>query len=71
MRYVNPAAASQYTFEVDLCFWLALAGKVAFPWLYTYFTGHSCTWYQRKTISTRKEYGIEHFNIFHKIEYNT
>jgi hypothetical protein len=39
---VNPAVTPLYTYEMDLCFLLALAAKLAFPWLYTFFTGHSC-----------------------------
>jgi hypothetical protein len=41
VRYTNNNTASLYTFEADICFLLALAGKLAFPWLYTFFTGHS------------------------------
>merc|ERR1719382_2122247 len=39
--YENTAASSDYTYEVDVCFMAALATKLAFPWLYQYFTGQS------------------------------
>ena len=39
--YENTAASTDYTYEVDVCFMAALATKLAFPWLYQYFTGQS------------------------------
>merc|ERR1711972_1209633 len=37
----NTVASSAYTYEVDVCFLAALATKLAFPWIYQYFTGES------------------------------
>ena len=39
--YENTKASSDYTYEVDVCFMAALATKLAFPWLYQYFTGQA------------------------------
>merc|ERR1719414_2186304 len=39
--YENTVASSAYTYEVDLCFMAALLTKLAFPWLYQYFTGQA------------------------------
>ena len=39
--YENTAASTDYTYEVDVCFMAALATKLAFPWLYQYFTGQA------------------------------
>ena len=39
--FENTAASTDYTYEVDVCFMAALATKLAFPWLYQYFTGQA------------------------------
>merc|ERR1712107_451226 len=39
--FENTVASSAYTYEVDVCFLAALATKLAFPWIYQYFTGES------------------------------
>merc|ERR1712183_561426 len=35
----NAKVSSLYTYEVDICFMAALIAKLAFPWLYEYYTG--------------------------------
>ena len=39
--YTNTAAATSYTYDVDVCFMAALALKLSFPWWYQYFSGSS------------------------------